>query len=129
MTYARPMAGPSRFDIDWQRLSRWCLLGTIVMLLWLLAPVIKCSWGAFRDTPIGEVDEDETPGQADKERVVEGTGFFDRWGVAIKGCYRQTPLLGQEAWKRTLLFGFAGVMIVAWSIGYYERRRNRTYDR
>jgi hypothetical protein len=117
-----------RFDIDWRRLFRWCLLGTIVMLLWLLAPVVKCSWIAFRDTPIGEVDEDTNmPGQADKQRIEEGTGFFDRWGIAIKGCYRKTPLLGQEPWKKDVLFGFAGMMALAWSIDYYERRRKRTY--
>ena len=121
------MPPPSRFDIDWRRLSRWCLLGTIVMLLWLLAPTAKCSYIAFRDTPIGEVDEDQMPGQADKDRVVEGTGFFDRWGVAIKGCYKQTPLLGQEAWKRNLLFGFAAVMWLAWLIDWYERRKKSSF--
>ena len=71
------MPPPSRFDFDWPRISRWCLLGTFVMLLWLLAPVAKCSWGAFRDTPIGAVEEPPeditAPGQADKERVAEGT--------------------------------------------------------
>ena len=123
------MPRPSRFDIDWQRLSRWCLLGTIVMLLWLLAPVAKCSWIAFRDTPIGEVDDEGVPGQADKERVVEGTGFFSRWGTAIKGCYRATPLFGQEGWKSNLLIGFTALTLLAWSIGYFERRRKRTYDR
>lgn len=121
------MPPPSRFDIDWRRLSRWCLLGTIVMTLWLLAPTVKCSWGAFRDTPIGEVDEDQMPGQADKDRVVEGTGFFDRWGIAIKGCYKQTPLLGQQAWKKDLLFGFAAVMLLAWGLHWYERKKKTTF--
>lgn len=121
------MVRPSRFDIDWQRLSRWTLLGTIVMLLWLLGPVAKCSWYAFRDTPIGEVDENDVPGQSDKERVEQGTGFFSRWGVAVKGCYRQTPLFGQEPWKGKLLVGFGAVTLIAWSIGYYERRKKRTY--
>ena len=123
------MAGSSRFDIDWQRLARWTLLGTIVMLLWLLAPVVKCSWIAFRDTPIGEVSEEGAPGQSDKERVIEGTGFFSRWGSAIKGCYAETPLLGQEAWKRNVLVGLGAVTLLAWALGYYERRRKRTFDR
>ena len=123
------MPPTSRFDIDWQRLARWTLLGTIVMTLWLLAPVAKCSWSAFRDTPIGEVSEEDAPGQADKERVVEGTGFFSRWGSAIKGCYAQTPLLGQEPWKRNVLLGFGAVTLLAWAIGYYERRRKRTFER
>lgn len=123
------MAGSSRFDIDWQRLARWTLLGTMVMLLWLLAPVVKCSWISFRDTPIGEVSEEGAPGQSDKERVIEGTGFFSRWGSAIKGCYAETPLLGQEAWKRNVLVGLGAVTLLAWALGYYERRRKRTFDR
>ena len=103
------------------------LLGTIVMLLWLLAPVAKCSWYAFRDTPIGEVNEDDTPGQSDKERVEQGTGFFSRWGTAVKGCYAQTPLFGQEPWKGKLLVGFGVDTVLAWTIGYIERRNKRTY--
>ncbi|HEY5921885.1 MAG TPA: hypothetical protein VIV11_09460 [Kofleriaceae bacterium] len=123
------MVRPNRFEVDWRRLFRWCLLGTIVMLLWLLAPTVKCSWIAFRDTPIGEVDEEQMPGEADKERVVQGTGFFDRWGIAIRGCYRQTPLFGQERWKGHLLVGFAALGLLAWSLDYWERRRRRTFDR
>ena len=113
------------FDPDWRRLSRWCLLGAIVMGIWLLAPTVKCSWVAFRDTPIGEVDED-SPGDADKERVEQGTGFFDRWGVAIKGCYKQTPPLDQESWKVFLFFGFAGVSLVGRLIHRYEASKKRT---
>jgi hypothetical protein len=100
------------------------------MLLWLLAPVARCSWGAFRDTPIGEVEEqdvDTAPGQADKQRVVEGTGFFSRFGSAVKGCYRQTPLLGQESWKGHLLIGFGAAWFLSWSLGYWERRNKRTF--
>jgi hypothetical protein len=119
--------------MDWQRIARWTLLGTIVMLLWLLAPVAKCSWRAFRDTPIGEVedsvDDQRAPGQADKDRVVEGTGFFSQLGSSVRWCYRQTPLLGQEPWKRTLLVGFGALTVLAWSIGAWERRRKRTYGR
>jgi hypothetical protein len=123
------VAAPSILDIDWPRLSRWCLLGTIVMLLWLLAPTAKCSWIAFRDTPLGEVDEDHTPSDADRERVVQGTGFFPRWGRAIEGCYREAPLLGQERWKAGLLVGFAALTLLAWSLGHWERRKKRTFAR
>lgn len=97
------------------------------MLIWLLAPVAKCSWIAFRDTPIGEVDEDQLPGHTDRDRVEQGTGFFPRWGRAIQGCYRQTPLFGQERWKGHLLIGFSALMVIAWSLGWWERRRKSTF--
>jgi hypothetical protein len=121
------MPRPSRFDIDGPRLARWCLLGTIVMLLWLLAPVAKCSWAAFRDTPIGEVDEDKLPGEIDRDRVEEGTGFFPRWGRAVQGCYKQTPIFGQEQWKAYLLCGFAGLTLLGRTLGWWERRRKSSF--
>ena len=103
------------------------------MVLWLLAPVVKCSYAAFRDTPIGEIadqpESDRAVGQADKDRVVEGTGFFSKFGRAVKECYRETPLLAQERWKRNLLFGFTALTLLGWSLGYYERRKKRTFDR
>lgn len=127
MPYTGEVARSSWLDIDWPRLSRWCLLGTIVMLLWLLAPVATCSWQAFRDTPIGEVAEGEAPAQADRERVEQGTGFFSRWGSATAGCYRQRPLFGQERWKGHLLVGFGVLTVLGWTLGWWERRRKRTF--
>ena len=59
----------------------------------------------------------------------EERGFVSRVGDATKVCYARTPLLGQEAWKRNLLFGFIGVGIAAHLLGRYERWRKRTYDR
>jgi len=118
----------SPLDLDWARISRWSLLGAIVMMLWLLAPVARCSWIAFRETPIGEVSE-ESPAATDKERVEQGAGFFPRWGRAVKGCYQQTPLFSQERWKTTLMLVFAGVTLLGWTITYVERRRRRTFDR
>ncbi len=122
------MGPPSRFDFDWPRISRWCLLGTIVMLLWLLAPVATCSWGAFRDTPMGEIEPpaDVTAGQPGEEHA-EGPGFLERWGGAMKACYRKTPLLGQEGWKGNLLIGFGALTVIAWALGWNERRRHRTF--
>ena len=114
------------FDLDWPRVSRWCLLFTIVMTLWLLAPTAKCSWGAFRDTPLDEIQPDD-PGQADKERVDAESGFFERWGHAIKGCYKQTPLLGQEPWKKDLLIGFGSLTVLAWSLGWWERKKKSSF--
>jgi hypothetical protein len=118
---------PSFLDIDWARLSRWCLLGTFVMLIWLLAPTAKCSWIAFRDTPIGEVSDEDAPGQSDQQRVEQGAGFFPRWGRAIKGCYAVTPIFGQERWKGGLLIGFAALWALGKAMGRWERRKKSTF--
>ena len=114
-------------DWDWARIARWALLGFIVMLIWLLVPVVKCSSIVFRDTPIGEVSGDVA--EADKQRVQQGTSFWSRFGTGVKYCYKKTPLFGQEKWKSTLLLVFAGVALLGWTITYVERRRKRTYDR
>lgn len=112
------------FDPNWQRISRWSMLAAIVMVLWLLAPTAKCSWAAFRDEPLTEATP-HSDGSADREEP----SFFSRWGTAIKGCYAQTPLLGQEAWKRNVLFALAGASLLAYALHQLERRRKRTYDR
>jgi hypothetical protein len=110
------------FDPNWARISRWCSLGAIVMVLWLLAPTVKCSFAAFRDEPL----EERTPHSDGSERVAE-RGFLSRWGSAIKGCYAVTPLLGQEAWKRKALYGLAGLAALTYAIAAFERRRKRTH--
>jgi hypothetical protein len=115
-------------DFDWRRLFRWCCLGAIVLVIWLMVPSVKCSFKAFEDTPISDVDN-ENVAQADKERVQQGTGFWSKWGGAMKSCYNEKPLLGQEAWKRTLLFVFLGIGALAWSLDRYEKRRKRTFER
>ena len=112
------------FDPNWQRIARWSMFGAIVMVLWLLVPTAKCSWAAFRDEPLTEA----TPHGDGVERTEEPS-FFSRWGTAIKGCYAQTPLLGQEAWKRNVLFALAGIGVLAFGLAEWERRRKRTYDR
>lgn len=116
------------FDFDWRRLFRWCCLFAVAMVIWLLAPTVKCSFKAFEDTPISDVQSDNVA-DADKDRVKEGTGFWSKWGGAIKGCYREKPLLGQEAWKRDLLFVFLAVGAIAWTLDRVEKRRKRTFDR
>ena len=116
------------FDFDWRRLFRWCCFLTIVMVIWLIAPTVKCSFKAFEDTPISDV-ESENVADADKDRVKQGTGFWSKWGGAIKECYRDKPLLGQEEWKRYLLFALIGIGVLAWSFDRYEKRRKRTFDR
>lgn len=104
---------------------RWSILGAVVMMLWLLAPTAKCSWKAFRDEPLDEATPiGDTPG-AHKHENVEGEGFFSRWGSAIKFCYKRTPPLGQEAWKRNLLFGFIGAAFVFYAISELERRNKK----
>jgi hypothetical protein len=112
------------FDPNWQRISRWSLLGAIVMVLWLLFPTAKCAVAAFRAEPLSE-----TMPQSDGVERVQEPGFFERWGKAIKGCYAQTPLLEQEAWKRNVLFALAGVWLVTWGLHSFEKSRKRGYDR
>ncbi len=108
--------------VDWRSVKRWCLIGTFAMLCWLLYPVAKCSFGAFRDTPLSE-------SQPTPESAGEDPGFVSKLGTATKQCYAQTPLLGQEDWKSYLLFGFLGVAVIAGVIAYVEAGRARTYDR
>jgi hypothetical protein len=112
------------FDPNWPRIGRWTLLGAIVMLLWLIAPTVKCSLSSFREEPLSEAMP-----VTDGSGPPEEPGFFTRWGTAIKGCYKQTPLLGQEAWKRNLLFGFAGLSTLAYLLAAWERKRKQGYDR
>ena len=114
------------FDLDWRRISRWCLLGTVIMLLWLLYPVARCSLASFRDTPIGEVDEAAKPGDADRDRVEEGKGFFSTWMSATKRCYDATPLLGQEEWKTDVLLSLAGLTVATSLLNRYLSGRRRT---
>jgi hypothetical protein len=113
-------------DPNWPRISRWCLLGSIVMVLWLLWPTTKCSWSAFKAEPLEEA-QPISDGERDNRPVERG--FFERWGSAIKGCYARTPLLGQEKWKRNVLFALAGLSLATYGIARYERRRKTGYDR
>jgi hypothetical protein len=107
------------FDQDWPRISRWALLATFVMTCWLLAPVAKCSYAAFRDTPL---DADNTEvSQADKNRVAAGKGFFETLGSASKLCYARTPLLDQ-GWKSDVLLGAAAITVLAWGLGKLQKR-------
>jgi hypothetical protein len=106
-------------DQDWPRISRWALLATVVMTCWLLAPVAKCSYGAFRDTPLDSSTSEVS--QADKDRVAAGRSFFDTLGTASKACYAKTPLLDQ-GWKSDVLLGAAAVTLLAWGLGKLQRR-------
>lgn len=112
-------------DPNWSRLSRWCLIGAVVMLLWLLAPVAKCSWTAFREVPLSE----QTPHGADAARPPKEEGFFSRWGTSISVCYKRTPLSGQEAWKYNALIGLSAAWLLLGLIGRFERSRKKPYTR
>jgi len=115
------------FDVNWQRLSRWAFLGTLVMLSWLAYPTARCSVAAFRDTPLTEYDRPpDDPADADKTRVDEGKEFVGSWWQSIKACYKRTPLTGQEPWKTDLLFGFAFVCVLGWTVHKLERGKKRT---
>ena len=107
--------------VDWRSVKRWCVLGTLAMLIWLLFPVARCSFGAFRDTPLSE--------QGPHGAEAKDEGFVSKLGTATKQCYARTPLLGQEDWKTYLLFGFAAGALIAGVIAYVEAGRPRTLDR
>ena len=110
-------------DLDWRRLSRWCLLGTLVMVLWLLAPVARCSFASFRDTPIGDASADN-PAQIDRSRVDSGDGFFGSWLSATERCYAATPMFGQERWKTYTLLSFAGATVATRLLARILSRRH-----
>ena len=115
-------------DFDWRRLMRWSILGAVVMTLWLLAPTARCSYLAFRNEPLDEAyPMTDTPG-AHKQDVIEGDGFFTRWGSSIKHCYKRTPPFSQETWKRNLLIGFGAATLLFYGLSEFERRRKRTYS-
>ena len=117
------MASWSLFDYDWRRIARWCLLGAIVMCLWLLAPVAKCSYYSFRDIPLDENDTAPIdPTKADQQRVDDGKSFVGGWVHATKYCYRRTPLLDQEPWKTNVLFAFTGVMVLGFTLHRLRKR-------
>ena len=118
--YARPSSYNRGVDSDWPRISRWALLATVVMTGWLLAPVAKCGFAAFRDTPLDSDTGDVE--QADQNRVAKGRGFFDEVGHATQVCYAKTPLLDQ-GWKSDVLLVCAGGTVLAWGLGKLQRRR------
>jgi len=88
--------------IYWRRWSKWLLLGTVVMLLWLLWPTLHCSVTHLEKASFGEIANTKE----------EDEGFFSKWISATQRCYKQTPLLGQEEWKTYLFLGLAGATVV-----------------
>lgn len=94
------------------------LLATVVMTVWLLAPVAVCGFAAFKDTPLdAEHPSLDQTVHADKDK-----GFFDTVGHATQVCYAKTPMTDQ-GWKSTVFFIAAGGTVVAWGLGKLQRRR------
>jgi hypothetical protein len=122
------VASTNRFALDWRRLNRWCLLGTAVMFIWLMAPVVKCSFVAFRDTPLSETQPSLSPSQTDENRVEQADGFVAKVTTAAKVCYARTPLLGQEDWKTYLMIGFAAGTLLTWGLRRWDSHRRKTFD-
>lgn len=113
----------------WKSIMRWCLLGTIVMFVWLMIPTAKCSIQALRDTPLPEATPHEQPAQpTDEQPEQEEPGFFSKLGSAMGRCYRAKPLFGQESWKSNLMVLFAALTAVAWTMKFLEERRKRSYE-
>lgn len=110
-----PRAG-DLLDIHWRRLSRWCLLGTVVMLLWLLWPFMKCSFSSFEDTPLETVEQ--------SAKSESHPGFFATWWNKTTRCYAVTPVFGQEEWKTVLLLSFAGGTVVTRLIARFANRKH-----
>lgn len=118
---------PGRIGFDWRRATRWCLIGVIVMLGWLLWPTARCSWSAYMATPISDLDPNSSaPAESDSSRVDAGKGFVEELSSAVKQCYAKTPLLGQESWKSTLLFAFGVLGAAAYAMGRITAKR-QTY--
>jgi len=120
------MAGLLTFD--WRSIKRWCLIGTLLMIGWLLLPTARCSVDAFRDTPLPEAQphlDPSAPPDADEEEP----GFFSKLGSSISACYDKTPLFGQEDWKEYLLIGFASVWLLAWTVVFIDERKKKTFDK
>lgn len=117
---------------DWRSIKRWGLLGTFVMVGWLMWPVATCSFDAFRETPLPAAtphDGQSVDGQVpDAEAVEEEPGFFSKLGGSIAACYRRTPLFGQEDYKTYLLVGFAALTVIAYAFAYHEAGKRRTFD-
>ncbi len=123
-----PRPHNSHRGLDWQRIARWCFLGTLVMFVWLLSPTVKCAWDRFKDTPLSDLDEDSLSSwESDKERISQGENFVSRWVIACKLCYKRTPLLGQEKWKGTALMLLFAATLISWLLGrrWAHSRRNK----
>lgn len=115
----------ARGGFDWRRMSRWCGLGTLVMLVWLLAPVARCSWVAFRDTPLSEYDAGRvTLSETERARIKQDQSFFDSLAISVEYCYRRTPIMGQEPWKGSLLLAFAVAALAAGIVARITTRRD-----
>ena len=106
-------------------MARWCWLGAFVMVVWLMVPVARCSFRAFRDTPLASVDDD-SPGQADKDRVAKGEGFAGSFASQCKQCYLRTPLLDQD-WKSQALIALVAAGVVTSIIHRVIERRGKTF--
>ena len=106
-------------------MSRWCWLGAIAMTVWMMVPVARCSYRAFRDTPLTSVDDD-SPGQADKERVDKGEGFASSFASSVKRCYLRTPLLDQE-WKSQVLLALVAAGVATSIVHRVRAHRRKTF--
>jgi hypothetical protein len=117
--------------LDWRSIKRWCLIGALLMVGWLLLPTAKCSFQAFRDTPLTETGPHYDPNNPNvpAEEEEEEPGFFSKLGSSISSCYAKTPLFGQEDWKEYLLIGFASAWLLLWTVVFIDDRKRKTFDK
>lgn len=122
----RPPRGP-----DWGRVYRFSMLGTLIMLAWLLYPTARCSWRSFVDTPLTTEADNEVVdvGERDRERVARGAGFVERFTDSVGACYRETPLTGQGTWKTRVFIGLLITAVGSWLANWMVRAQRRQRQR
>jgi hypothetical protein len=109
---------------NWSRLSRLCLLGTLVMVGWLAAPAARCTVAGMGDTEIGEAGGTEgEPGSTDVERMRQGRSFVDRFVGNVGACFAQHPLDAQAPWKERLALGLGSATLLFWFLALATRPR------
>jgi hypothetical protein len=116
-----------RIGFDWGWFVRWCGAGALAMFVWLSLPTARCSWAAFKGTPLTDMHGEEVDSSnADRERVVQSRTFFSNLIESTTMCYARTPLLGQEPWKANTLLALSGVTAFAWAMRRYVAWSKRT---
>jgi hypothetical protein len=110
--------------MNWGRLSRICLIGLLVMLVWLALPAAQCTLSGMNETQIGAVDEEHHEvSSSDTQRVGQSTGFLGRFFGNVKVCFALHPFSTQEEWKRKAALGCGAGFVIFGLVGWAMRPR------